>query len=656
MSKKHKKSKAKQSVKKVKAVKPSFTLSKSDWIAIGLCLLISSFVFQNTLDNAFVNWDDNKNFYENEHITTLNDENFWSNTKDIFASNVIGNYNPLTIWTFLLDAKIYGVDNPMGWHLNNVLLHLVGVFFVFLIGRRLKLNVMSAAFLALLFGVHPLRSESVAWVTERKDVLFGAFYLAAIYQYLRYKLDGKKKAVTWIFLFFILSLLSKIQAVALPLTLIAIDYYLDQKISLKSIISKWPYFLLSLMVGLIGIYFLGEQGSLDATSSTYPVWQRLFVGSYSYCVYIVKTIIPYRMSPLYPYPPEIPIEFYLSMLVLPVFIGGMYYAYKKQLYVWVFGFAVFTFNIVFLLQVLGAGQGFLADRFTYIAHLGLYFIMAYYLEKASQHPKWKTPSLILAGTLIVAFSFMTFQQNQIWKNSGTLWTHVLKYYKKAKLPYGNRANYYRDNGQLKEAMSDYNDAIRLGEASGKTASLAQTYNSRARLYFDGSNNRDTLILALQDYTKAIELKPGDGEFHTNRGATFARLGDIDNALKDITKGIEFKPNHAVAYLNRSLMYGAKGRPDLAKKDLDTYLQLNPYNSDMWYEKARLQQQIGDLNGAIASFTRAIELNASKGVYFYGRSKAYLASNNRAKAIEDFNTATGLGFTQIEAVYRQQLGI
>ena len=191
---------------KIKAPK----ISKLYYQAIFVILTATFITFSPSLDNGFVNWDDDRNFLENEHITTLNPTNFWKNTKKIFTSDVIGGYNPLTIWTFLLEQKMFGLDQPMYWHLDNILLHLVCVFFVFWIGVRLNLGLIGASILALLFGIHPMRVESVAWVTERKDVLFGAFYLAAMFYYIKGKQDGFRKRDYFIIaLCFVLSLFSK---------------------------------------------------------------------------------------------------------------------------------------------------------------------------------------------------------------------------------------------------------------------------------------------------------------------------------------------------------------------------------------------------------------------------------------------------------------
>jgi hypothetical protein len=154
---------------------------------------------------------------------------------------------------------------------------------------------------ALLFAIHPMRVESVVWITERKDVLFGAFYLLSLIFYIQYIRQKKAWYYVLALLVFILSLLSKIQAVALPLSLLLVDYWFSRKLSKKLVLEKIPFFVLSLATGLVGIYFLRQQGSLD-TTSLFPLHQRLFIGSYSFIVYLLKSVFPWEMSAVYPYP------------------------------------------------------------------------------------------------------------------------------------------------------------------------------------------------------------------------------------------------------------------------------------------------------------------------------------------------------------------
>jgi len=639
---------------------PTFWKDGKIMIAVASTLLITFACFYNTLDHQFVNWDDDKNFYENQDIVSINDDNFWSKTKDIFSNQVIGNYNPLAIWTFAIEKQVYGLDNTGKWHLTNVLLHLICVFFIFRICLLLGLSWRGAVFVALLFGIHPMRVESVAWVTERKDVLFGAFYLAALYLHIKGKLTGKMPYVVIIMLF-VLSLFSKIQAVILPLSMIAVDYYLSGKITKKDILHKWPYLLMSLLFGGLGIYYLSDQGSLD-NAATYPAWQRIFVGSYSYMIYLVKAIVPWKMSPMYPYSPQMPSYFYPTIMIGPAVLYSLYYTYKNDLRVWFFGILFFTVNIMFLLQILGAGQGFLADRFTYIAYFGLFFIAGYYLDRlTSGSSRWKVPALALSTIGVIAYGYMTTQQNKVWTNSETLWSHVIQYYPNSTLPYGNRANYLRENNLIPEALADYDKVISLDP------NAQQAYNSRARLYFDTAKDKTDLQKALENYNEAIRLDPQNGEFYVNRGATYARLGDINNAITDMTNGLKYKPDHAVGYLNRSVMHNQMGNYPSALEDIESYLKLRPYNADMWYEKGRLLRTINQLPAAIPAYDQAIKIKDAERInqqakiaklqlYYYerGRTKYFLQQIDQAR--QDVQMASNLGMTSIDPEIKAALGV
>jgi protein O-mannosyl-transferase len=597
--------------------------TSKDFLVLAILALLTYFSFFQVRNYQFVNWDDDRNFYENQVITSLNKNNFWKNTKTIFQSKVIGNYNPLSIWSFAIENRMHskakngfytGIQFPGKWHMTNVYLHMLCVIFSYLIARRLGLKLIGAAFVAALFAFHPMRVESVAWVTERKDVLFGVFYLMAMYLYISNKQKSNVLKTVGVYVFFILSLFSKIQAVSLPLSLIAVDYLLDKNFTWKSVINKLPFFILSMGFGIYGLKALDAEGSLDSSSNTYPAWQRIFVGSYSFLIYLVKLIFPYRMVPMYPYEAKLPSSFYPTIAMLPITLYALWYGFKKNWHVWVFSLLFFIVNIVFLLQILGAGQGFIADRFTYIAYFGLFFGMGYILDQLTNTEKHKYIGYGISTIMLIGYFFMTTNQVKIWENSATLWTHVMKYYDKTTLPFGNRANYYRTNKMYKEAISDYNSAIAL-------RSEPQTHNSRARLYFDTAGN-DTTILrkALNDYNKAIELSPKDGEFRINRGATYARLGNIVKAIENINEGLVLKPDHETGYLNRFVLQltlseryppGSPERNQYIEKaiaDMNTYQKYRPNEANTWYEKARLKRTLGKLNEARLDINQALILD------------------------------------------------
>ncbi len=601
-----------------------------------LALLATAVVFIPSLLNDFVTWDDDVNILKNPNLQVFD----WHSIKGIFTETVIGNYNPLSILSLAIEKAIFGL-NATVIHINNLLLHLICVFFVYKISIQLKLSPIAAGVVAILFGIHPMRVESVAWVTERKDVLFGAFYFSAILTYIKYILSNKqhKRFLWWTIGLFFLSLLSKIQAVALPLSFLAIDYYLKRDLNFKLILEKGLFFLMSLGIGLLGIFMLSKEGSLEQATD-YTFIERLLVGGYSYVVYLVKFIFPYEMSPLYPYPSVIGASFYMGAALLLPILAGLYYAFKKGHHVIVFGLTFFTFNIMFMLQVVGAGQGFLADRFTYVPYFGLFFLVGYYLQqiKLNKTSLYKGISMGL-GVYLLVLGIMTWQQNKIWKNGETLWTHVLKYYKNIDTPYSNRAQYYRDQGLTNKALADYTEAIAVKPNKGST------YNSRGKTYFDlgGPKNDHALIQkAIADYTKGIELSPDLGELYSNRGAALGYLGKPQQALADLNKAIELEPDKQGGYSNRSLLYMQSGNYELAIKDHSAYLSLNPYDAEVWYERGLAKGRLGQHQAAITDYNQALSLDRQRGVFLMQRALAYKNIGNKPQAIADLRQAQQFG--------------
>ncbi len=616
--------KSKKSGKGKQPVQPVVGMEKwLPWIAVA----ITAFFFLNSLGNGFVNWDDDVNILENPNLAAFN----WAAIKGIFTSDVIGNYNPLTILTFAIEKAMFGL-NPTVFHVNNLLLHMACVFLVYRILQGLGMNAMLAFIGALIFGIHPMRVESVSWITERKDVLFGVFYLGALLTYIRY-LDKDRKApkmVLTILVLFALSLLSKIQAVTLPLSMLCVDYLRRRPLKLSLLVEKWPYFLLSLAVGLLGVFMLSANESLEDTTA-YSLLDRLMVGMYSYSLYLVKFIVPYRMSPLYPYEAEIPGYFYASPIGI-IIVGYLAWRWwKNDQRAYMFGIAFFTFNVMFLLQILAAGQGYLADRFTYIPYLGLIFMLLTFIKGWMDQPRYAGTVKAVVWSWLLVLGILTFQQNKVWANGGTLWTHVLKYYQNINTPYNNRARYYRELKDYDKAIKDYDASLALKEKGG-------TYNSRGKLYFDQGKNKE----ALADYTRGIEVEPDLGELYVNRAAVYGMLGNLDAALKDVNRGLELDPDNANGYLNRSLIY--INLREFAKAELDhtKYLDLKPNEPDILYERGLVRVNQGKYAEALEDFNKAIQLNNTQGVYYQQRARALQGLGRTAEAADDIQKARNLG--------------
>lgn len=627
--------------------------------------IITLLVFLPSFSLQFVNWDDPYNLTENPTLKTFATQWNWQSVKTIFTSDIIGNYNPLPIFTFAVEKYFFANDpllNPFIFHFDNVLLHVGCTLLVFLIFTQLGMNRVAAIIGALLFGIHPMRVESVAWITERKDVLYGLFFLASTVTYILFlqKEDAKKKWYLLTILLSVFAYFSKVQAVTLPLTMVAIDFYLKRKwLDPKVLIlEKLPWWILSLTFGLINIYFLKQENSLNSSDTVvhHTFIDKLAIGAYSYVIYLIKWIYPYKMSPLYPYSPEVPVAAYVCLAVVPFFIIGLlYWSVKNQKNNLIFGWAFFTFNVMFLLQIIGAGQGFLADRFTYIAYIGLFFLLA----KLYDWIKEIKPSYVLImqigfGVYLSLFAYLTMQQIKIWQNGGTMWEHVKKYYPNSPVVWKNLANYYRDQEKNRDkAIENYAQAIVLEPKN------AYTYNDLAKAYMDKAFSLDAsantqrselLTLAMQNYNIAVTKdsinhfpdKKTSGEILVNRGVAYAVAGNTELALKDLTEGLTLNPTNLNGYLNRGLLYYNVKQYDLSLKDRDAYINLNPDNADIYYERGICKVSLGKNADAIADFDKAIALNPSVGIYYFGRATANQQLGNDSAAKTDAQKAQQLG--------------
>ena len=610
-----------------------------EWKYLLPVLAVTFAVFIPALGADFVNWDDPENLLENPYTAAFT----WDNIVSIFhpeRGRILGNYNPLPIFSFAMERALFGM-NPTVFHLDNILLHLLNTALVFVLGRKLGLKVWGATLLAALFGIHPMRTESVAWVTERKDVLFAAFYFGAILTWLKYRATQAGKWLGYTILLFVLALFSKIQAVALPLSLLAIDYWQKRPLDQRLLFEKWYFFLGSLAFGLFGVFALGEAGSLDQ-SVDYGFGDRLLVGAYSYCVYLMKWLVPYELAPLYPYPSEITWQFYLAPLGVLATAAVFVFAWRRHWRAVVFGLAFFTFNVVFLLQVLSAGQGFLADRFTYVAYFGLFFILGFYGEELLK-TNYRKVVFGVAGGYLLLCAILTFQQTKVWKDPISLWQHEIRHYDNIHTPYHNIAHYYRDVGNFEQALNWYNQSIETDP------SRATSYNSRGKLYFDHNRPAE----ALTDYNRGIELDGSIAELWANRGAAYGMQGNLSAALNDLSRAIELDPEFINAYRNRSVVYIERQQYDLALADIQRVVAARPNDAAALTDVGYLLNQLGRSQEALAPLDRAIRLNPQLGNAYVQRSSAYYRTGNKAAALQDARQAQQLGM-QVSREYLEQL--
>lgn len=551
---------------------------------------ITAICFFPSLFNEFTNWDDEYYVVNNRMLRGPD----W---KAIFSTQVLGNYHPLTISSYAFNYAISGL-HPFSYHLVNYIFHIANTLLVFyFIWNISDKNKLVAAFVALVFGIHPMHVESVAWIAERKDVLYTFFFLLSLIQYWRYLENGKKKNLWICFGLFILSLLSKPAAIVLPLVLLLLDYWKGRPITWRVILEKIPFFLFSLLFGIITVGIQSKSAMVGL--HVFSITDRLLFASYTLMTYTYRFFYPYPLSAFHPFPmTNFP---GYAILLSPIFIAALLIAFwfLRKNKVFVFGILFFVINLLLVLQILSIGLTIVSERYTYVPYIGLAFMVAMLVSRI----KFISPKILLsvASLFIIILGIMTFQRTKIWKNSGILWTNALKYTPRAPYARTNRAQYlsrlalrpdqkpfadsiykvafedckialsvwpnhtpafeYRglmhlDRGELKEAITNANELVRL------RPDYRLAYDIRASAYF--RNNQ--LEEALKDYEKCIQISPKDHRSFYFRGQVLDSLKRHDEAIESLTNAINIYPAGNY-YAYRAICYQKKGDIVNAKADV-----------------------------------------------------------------------------------------
>ncbi|MFQ5428610.1 MAG: tetratricopeptide repeat protein, partial [Thermodesulfobacteriota bacterium] len=475
-------------------------------------VLAALILFLPVLGNGFVNWDDPAYVYENLHIRSID-------IKWLLTSVVGSNYHPLTMLSHSLDYAIFG-SNPAGHHFSSILLHGLNSGLVFLLAKTILyragmngennwgLNPAAMA-AALLFAVHPLHVESVAWVSERKDVLTAFFFLLAILTYIRYN-GSTQKHLYWLTLFFfLLALLSKPMAVTLPAVLLLLDYFpLKRKLRSKIFVEKIPFFALSIVWGIITL-LTQKSGGAVTLIETYPLHTRIIVTVKGYIFYLYKLAMPVSLAPYYPLPlsPGLGEPVFLLSLAFFVIISliCLFFAMRgMRALPTLWGYYILTLlPVIGLVQV---GSQAAADRYSYLPTLG-FFILAgtvpgYLYKRAGS---LKTLALCITGIAIALLALKTTTTIPVWKDSITLWSHEIDFLKS-----------HRNDDRLASTIALYN--------------RAKAYELQAR------HNE-----AIKDYGRVMAINPSYIEAYINRGVIYGKTNRYREAIGDFSVALSIDP-------------------------------------------------------------------------------------------------------------------
>ena len=609
--------------------------SKSHYKAIFFILLITLVAYLPAVKAEFVNWDDPD--YTNKQTLA----GFLSDYSLLFTKSIQGNFHPLTMFSLTLNYSLSGMD-PWSYHLFNLLFHLANCLLVYRLALLLSNKNSIIAFTsAILFAIHPMHVESVAWVSERKDVLYGLFFILGLISYTKYVTTGSRKQYWYTALFLVLSLLSKPAAVIFPVALFCIDLLKKRKLSLRLFIEKIPFFLLVIPIGILTV--LSQQKAGATGTGAFSMGERILFVCYNFMMYIVKSIVPLNLSAFHPFPPtnkSLPVEYYLSPLFVITMAILFFYSLKRNRIV-AFGLLFFLVNSLLIMQFFLVGSAIYADRYTYIPYIGLFFIAGWLIDRYANTKLSRAYAIIIPVTLVL--SILTFRQAGIWQTSAKLWDNAIKVQPSSKA-YDNRAVLFRDEKNYQKAIEYYTKAIHINVIDH------EGYTNRGNVYFD-LKQYDS---AFQDFQKALSIKPDYYTAMDNLGALYGLRGQFDSAIIYLTRALSIKPDYAPAYRNRGLAYAQSGRNEEAIKDFEESLKTQPDDPDIINFIGACYLALKKYDQALSNINKAIELKPDPHFYL-NRAYCYNAMQKTDAARSDALTAKQGGL-EIDPGFAKLLGI
>ncbi|WP_167618864.1 tetratricopeptide repeat protein [Maribellus sediminis] len=633
---------------------PGFFEKHITIVLSSLLILSVLIVYVQSSRFEFVNIDDRSLIYENP--TVINPKIPYSECFQRMKGGV--HYKPLVFASWKLEYNLWG-DDPSHFHTINWILHLLNTILLFYImidifgkiyDSRRK-SIISAFFVALFFTINPLRIESVAWATERKDVLFAFFFLIGWMLYLKYLLKNSYIYLVLGAIAYALSGLSKSMGITLIVVILLTDFWFQRKFSWKMLVDKIPYLIvllvLSNLYGLVDFHTESVQSvssmeTVEGENLVEPITnvetlsgmplaiKWFFTTSVRYILWIAHSYIPVKISIHYPHNE---VYGYLGKLIylFPLLILGIFYGawrYRHKNIVILAGLLFFTITLSPALIIKSSGQAiFLSDRYTYIPSIGLFFMLVGILNY-----KKNNLTYFLYGFFVLFFLIQSLIHVKYWRNSGELFEQALKINPNSGLAHINLGKYYYDENKVAEAVQVYTRGINRDPAYYKL------YSNLGKLYFEQGQKEK----AIEEFNKCLSIKPDHITALVNRAAAYGSMGDYEKARVDLDMALKIKPRDENGLATRGLLYLLTKEYDKAIQDYMKYIELYPNNADIFNALGLCYYNLNKNNEAIIEFGKAIQINANNGAYFYNRSLVYNKLGEWNLAYQDVMKATALG--------------
>ncbi len=599
---------------------------------LGIIALLSFLVMSPALINGFTYWDDHLYVSENPNIRSL------SNIPGFFTEYLMGNYHPFVPLTYTLEYLLFGLK-PWVVILNNILLHCLNGILVYWLIIRYTNKIFPAFIAALAFGIHPLHVESVVWISERKDVLYTAFFLGGLLAWEKGATTGKIQFKIYAYLLFVASCFSKGQAVVFPLILVLADLWRIKDFKKINWLDKIPFLLTALLFGLVAIYAQGSEGAVK-TQNTFKFPDNFLAASWGFIFYLRKMILPWPLSAFYPYPDitkPYPAYFWIAPPLVILVLWGVW-KYRKQAPEWIWAIGFYSVSIFLVLQLLPVGRAITADRYFYIPSIGIFMALGITAEKYLHSNKAQLTKIILILACLSWMGISAYRSTR-WKDTETLFRDVLKSYPGESVALNNIATMLAMQKKYDEALKYYEETVRnnphhiegvynigvLHDETGKFDQSVEWFDRVFRMDSAYKDTREKLALA-----------------HNKWGNQLKDKGDFENSQKQYERAIALNPGFAEAWSNLGNQSFYKNDYYSARNYFRKALELKPDFAEAWSNLGSLYATQNILDSAVICFKKSTEINPEYAPGYFNEGYAKLVTGKTEEAITLFKKSASLG--------------
>jgi tetratricopeptide (TPR) repeat protein len=644
-------------------------------VPICLVLIITTLaVFWQLKDHEFINFDDPLYVTENLHIQggiTLKGVT-WA-----FTTFHAGNWHPLTWLSHMLDVQFFGLK--AGWHhLMNLLFHIASTLLLFLVLHRMTKALWQSAFVAALFALHPLHVESVAWVSERKDVLSTFFWMLTMGAYVFYVEKPEVKRYVLTLFFFALGLMAKPMLVTLPFVLLLLDYWplkrlrygtadpknpaealppsapvqqkrkskkqhtVKEKVQAKKptdspyqwtlirplVWEKIPFFILTVLSSAV-TYVAQWKGGAMKPLEAIAFDGRIANALVSYVAYIGKMIWPANLAFLYPHPGMVPHWQILGAVLFLALSTFLILRMVKRAPYLAVGWLWYLGTLVPVIGIVQVGLQGMADRYTYVPLIGMFIMIAWGVPELFNRWRYKKNALAVLSVLILSMlTIGTWKQVHYWQNSLTLFGRTLEVTSNNYIIHNELGNTLKAQGKLDEAISQYNKALHINP------NYAYAHNNLGTAL----QEQGRLTEAISHYAEALRNNKNFADAYNNIGTVLQEQGSFQEAARHYIEAIRLRPDYEKPYINLGETFAAQGKYGEAMEYYTKALRINPYLIKLHYNMGTILLSQGKAEEAIIHFREAVRIKPDYVKAHNNLGSALLLIGKKEEAIAQFREA------------------